>query len=125
MKAYWDSSALVEATGDIRLRARLRSERGITRTHSLAEIFSALTGGNLNIRMDADGAAQVVDNLTADLDFIDLKPDEVTRALKEAKQRGVRGGRVHDFLHQLRPRSGELRICSRLMKTTSSISSIQ
>ena len=49
--------------------------------------------------MDADGAAQVVDNLTADLDFIDLKPDEVTRALKEAKQRGVRGGRVHDFLH--------------------------
>ena len=124
MKAYWDSSALVEATGDIRLRARLRSERGITRTHSLAEIFSALTGGNLNIRMDADGAAQVVDNLTADLDFIDLKPDEVTRALKEAKQRGVRG-RVHDFLHQLRPRSAELRICSRLMKTTSSISSIQ
>ena len=51
MKAYWDSSALVAAAADFALRARLRQERGITRTHALAEIFSALTGGNLALRL--------------------------------------------------------------------------
>ena len=54
MKAYWDSSALVEATADAALRATLRSDGGITRTHSLAETFSALTG-NIEIRMDDAG----------------------------------------------------------------------
>jgi hypothetical protein len=56
MKAYWDSSALVEATSDLILRTRLRSDGGITRTHALAEVFSALTGGNLSIRLEADGS---------------------------------------------------------------------
>jgi len=99
MKAYWDSSALVEATADLTLRTRLRSERGITRTHALAEVFSALTGGNLAIRLEADAAARTVDNLAGDIDFVDLTPEEVRQALKQAKRRGVRGGRVHDFMH--------------------------
>ena len=99
MKAYWDSSALVAAAADFALRTRLRTERGITRTHALAEIFSALTGGNLAIRLDADAAAELVDNLAQDLDFVDLTAKEVLAALKLAKERGVRGGRVHDFLH--------------------------
>jgi predicted nucleic acid-binding protein len=99
MKAYWDSSALVQATSDLALRRRLRSERGVSRPHALAEVFSALTGGNIAIRLDADAAAETVDNLSGDIDFIDLTSDEVRRALKEARRRGVRGGRVHDFLH--------------------------
>ena len=61
MKAYWDSSALVKATLDAGLRARLRNERGITRTHTLAEAFSAFTGGNLAIRMSADDAAKTLE----------------------------------------------------------------
>src|SRR5947209_1528912 len=102
MKAYWDSAALIEASSDIVLRARLRSERGVTRTHALAEIFSVLTGGgNLSIRLDADAAAATVDNIAADLDFVDLSADDVRRALKEARRRDVRGGRVHDFLHAI------------------------
>ena len=99
MKAYWDSSALVEATSELTLRTRLRSERGITRTHALAEVFSALTGGNLGIRLEADAAARTVDNLAGDLDFVELTSEEVRQALKQAKRRGVRGGRVHDFMH--------------------------
>jgi predicted nucleic acid-binding protein len=99
MKAYWDSSALVEATSDLILRTRLRSDGGITRTHALAEVFSALTGGNLSIRLEADGAARTVDNLAEDLDFVELTAEEVRRALKQAKRRGVRGGLVHDFMH--------------------------
>jgi hypothetical protein len=46
MKVYWDSSALVEACADPALRGRLRAEGGVTRTHALAETFSALTAGN-------------------------------------------------------------------------------
>jgi predicted nucleic acid-binding protein len=99
MKAYWDSSALVLATADIELRRRLHQERGITRTHALGEVFSTLTGGNLALRMEADTAAQTVQNLAQDLDFTDLEPREVLAALKQARRRGVRGGRVHDFLH--------------------------
>lgn len=72
---------------------------GLTRTHALAETFSALTGGRLAIRLDADTASKVVDNLAADLDFVDLDAKEVLSALKEAQKRGVRGGRVHDYLH--------------------------
>jgi predicted nucleic acid-binding protein len=101
MKAYWDSSALVEAASDFALRTRLRQERGITRTHALAEIFSALTGGNLAIRLEADAAAEMVDNLAQDLDFVDLTAKEVLAALKRARKRGVRRGRVHDFLHAI------------------------
>ncbi len=99
MKAYWDSSALIEAVADLALRTRLRAERGFTRTHALGEVFSALTGGNLAIRLDADAAAQTVDNLAQDLDFVDLSAQEVLAALKQARRRGVRGGRVHDFIH--------------------------
>ena len=99
MKAYWDSGALVEATSDLLLRRRLRRERGFTRTHALAETFSALTGGRLAIRLDADSACEVVVGLAADLDFVDLDAEEVLSALKQAQKRGVRGGRVHDYLH--------------------------
>ena len=98
MKAYWDSSALVEALGDIKLRTRLSQERGFTRTHALAEIFSALTGGRLAIRLDANAAAELINTLV-ELDFVDLSAGEVIAVLKEAQSRGVRGGRVHDFMH--------------------------
>jgi len=91
MKAYWDSSALVAASADLTLRTRLRDERGFVRSHALAEIFSALTGGNLTIRLEADAAARTVENLAQDLDFIELTPHEILGALKQARKRGVRG----------------------------------
>jgi predicted nucleic acid-binding protein len=99
MKDYWDSSALVEASMDVGLRTRLRTKGGITRIHTLAECFSALTAGGLAVRLDADAAAQMLDNLAADLEFVELTPPEVLSALKKARKRGVRGGRVHDYLH--------------------------
>jgi predicted nucleic acid-binding protein len=99
MKAYWDSSAVIEACNSPVLRARLHRERGLTRTHTLAEVFSTLTGGNLAFRLDADAAAQTVANLATDLDFHDLAAADVLTALKEARKIGVRGGRIHDYLH--------------------------
>ncbi|MCI0743888.1 MAG: PIN domain-containing protein [Verrucomicrobia subdivision 3 bacterium] len=99
MKPYWDTSALVEATIDPVLRSRVRSEQPYTRTHSLAEAFSALTGGNLGIRLEADDATATLENLAEDLDFVELDKTDVLTALKTARRKGVRGGRVHDYLH--------------------------
>ena len=65
----------------------------------LAETFAALTAGNLALRVDADAAARMVDSLAQDLDFVDLTSKEVLDALKQTRKRGVRGGRIHDFLH--------------------------
>jgi len=102
MKAYWDSSALVEATSDLDLRLRVKRERPHTRPHSLAEIFSALTGGsNLGIRVDANDAAATIKDLARDLEFVELDPADVLTALQTARAKGVRGGRVHDYLHAI------------------------
>ena len=99
MNSYWDSSALIEACNSPVLRARLHRERGLTRTHTLAEVFSTLTGGNLALRLDAETAAQTVASLAGDLDFHDLTASDVLKALTEARKKGVRGGRVHDYFH--------------------------
>ena len=99
MKDYWDSSAVIEACHSPALRFRLHRERGFTRTHTLAEVFSTLTGGNLAFRLGADDAAKTVASLAADLDFQDLAATDVLKALKEARKKGVRGGRIHDYLH--------------------------
>jgi hypothetical protein len=76
----------------------LHRERGLTRIHTLAEVFSTLTGGNLAFRLGADEAAKTVANLAGDLDFQDLAATDVLKALNEARKKGVRGGRIHDFL---------------------------
>jgi predicted nucleic acid-binding protein len=99
MKPYWDSSALVECFVDPELRIRLSREGGLTRTHSLAEIFSALTKGNLTIRVEASAAARMLTDIARHLEFVDLSSIEVLHALEQTRRRGVRGGRVHDFLH--------------------------
>jgi predicted nucleic acid-binding protein len=99
MRDYWDSSAVIESCNNPELRVRLHRERGFTRTHTLAEVFSTLTGGNLAFRLGADEAAKTVANLALDLDFHDLAATDVLRALKEARKKGVRGGRIHDYLH--------------------------
>jgi predicted nucleic acid-binding protein len=99
MKAYWDSSAVIEACNNPALRVRLRCERDFTRTHTLAEVLSTLAGGNLAFRLGADDAAKTVANLASDLDFQDAVASDVLRALQEAQKKGVRGGRIHDYLH--------------------------
>ena len=98
MKTYWDSSALVESVWEPSLQARLRRERGVTRSHALAEVFSALTGNPQN-RVATEIAAELLEQLAGSLDFTDLTADEMLAALKSARKLGVRGGRVHDFFH--------------------------
>jgi len=98
MKAYWDSSALMQSLAEPALQVRLKRERGFTRPHTLAEVFSALTG-NPVIRVDADDASEFISALARNLDFVELGVPEILQALRTARQKGVRGGRVHDYLH--------------------------
>jgi predicted nucleic acid-binding protein len=98
MTIYWDSSALIEAVYSPDLMRRLLHDGGTTRPHSLAETFSVLTGNPVS-RIDADDAARVVKHLAANLTFVEISADETLRALQQARKKGVRGGRIHDFLH--------------------------
>ncbi len=98
MKAYWDSSALISASSNDALRDRLASERGFSRRHALAEMFSALTG-KAHLKVKASEAAIIVSEIAADLDFIELSTEEILKAVSEAESLGVRGGQIHDLLH--------------------------
>jgi predicted nucleic acid-binding protein len=100
MKAYWDSSALIETHLDLALQTRLRQEGAFTRTHTLAETFSTLSG-SAKFRADATQAAAALKGMAQYLEFVDLTADEVIVALVKAKAHGVRGRRVHDYLHAL------------------------
>jgi hypothetical protein len=100
MKAYWDSSALIETLANESLMDQLKANGGITRTHTLTEVFSALTG-RMHIRFTPNFAAQTVRSLVGHLDFVDLTHSEVLKGLDKAQTNGVRGGRVHDLMHAL------------------------
>jgi predicted nucleic acid-binding protein len=98
MKAYWDSSALVQSLAEPNLQIRLKREGGFTRPHALSETFSALTG-NPQTRIDANDAHRFISSLARSLNFVELTGKDTLQALKTARQKGVRGGRVHDYLH--------------------------
>ncbi len=104
MSAYWDSSALVAACLDERARVALARERGVTREHGFAEVYSTLTGGRLGFRSRPEDAALLCRELAGDLDAVELGREEILTALKSARRHGVRGGQVHDFLHAVAAR---------------------
>ena len=54
--------------------SQAEKRKGGTRTHTLGEVFSALTG-NPHVRFDADWSARTIEQLIndlSDLDFVDL-----------------------------------------------------
>ena len=99
MIRYWDSSALVDALHDSRVESLILEPDQWTREHTLAEVFSVLTGGRLGFRYLPDDAAEMIREITAGMRFVQLEPDEVLAALALAQRKGVRGGRIHDWLH--------------------------
>ena len=113
MKVYWDTSAIIRfyATG------RIGQVSGITRTHTLAELFSALTGrgydesmkdGSMrHRRLSMDAAAKVVSKLVPRIDFVDLSPDEVLAAIQSSRNVNAQGGRIHDLLHAVAADKGK------------------
>jgi hypothetical protein len=69
-------------------------------------VFSTLTGGKMGNRVAAEEAARTVAQLAGELDFCDLTAPEILRALAQAESKGVRGGRVHDYLHAVAAHKG-------------------
>ena len=104
MRRYWDTSGLVEALHDESVRLKVTKESAITRSHSFSEVFSALTGGRLGIRYAPDDAAELIASLAKDLEVVELSLEESLAAFAQAGKVGVRGGRVHDFLHAMAAR---------------------
>ena len=99
MKRYWDASALIDALHDRRVEQKALEPDQWTRPHALAEAFATLTGGRLGFRYLPDDAAALIRELTQTMNFVELDAAETLAALEAAQQRGVRGGRVHDWLH--------------------------
>ena len=99
MKRYWDSSALIDALHDSRIEKLALEPGQFTRLHALSEAFSTLTGGRLGFQYLPDDAAAMLREITGTMKFVELEPAEILKALDEAQERGVRGGRVHDWLH--------------------------
>lgn len=99
MKRYWDTSALVEALHDSQIETLALEPDQWTRPHTLAEAFSTLTGGRLGFKYLPSDAAAMRQKLTLGFNFIELDAKETLAALDEAEKRGVRGGRVHDWMH--------------------------
>ena len=98
MKTYWDSSALIVALHDPDLRARIKPDDNGSRPHRLAEVFSTLTKG-VNYRYSPTDAANMIEDLAKDLNFVELDAIETLRGVKQASALGVRGGRIHDLMH--------------------------
>ena len=99
MSAYWDSSALVAALHNDQVMDRLVEEGGVTRPHAFAEVFSTLTGGRLGVRFATDQVAMMIRELRSHLKESNLSADQCLSAFDEAKNKGVRGGQIYDFLH--------------------------
>jgi predicted nucleic acid-binding protein len=105
MKTYWDSSALVLALHDDAIRSRLQRGQSLTRPHALAELFTTLTKG-VNFRYSPRDAANLLNDLARDLDFIELSETDTLKAILSAGGQGVRGARIHDLLHAAAARKG-------------------
>jgi hypothetical protein len=81
VRRYWDSSALVDALEDSRIEALALEQEQFTRTHTLAEVFSTITGGRLGYKYHREDAAALIAELTASMNFVELDAKEVQAAL--------------------------------------------
>jgi hypothetical protein len=99
MKRYWDASSLIDALHDSRIEQKALEPDQWTRGHALTETFATLTGGRLGFRYLPDDAAALIREVTRAMNFVELDANETLVALDIAQQRGVRGGRVHDWMH--------------------------
>jgi predicted nucleic acid-binding protein len=105
MSVYLDSSVLVAALIEDEPAhepcIKLLRGKGLTAwTHALAEIFAALTGGRLGIRVSPAIAVRLIqESIVPRLSMIELSGAELTQALIAANEVGARGGAIYDLLH--------------------------
>jgi hypothetical protein len=102
MSVYLDTSAMIRAR-----KLNLQPE-GITRTHTLAEFYSTLTGAGVLTMVEGQEtkekispkrAAAAARETFAKIQFKDLTHQEVSDALERAAAENVQGRNIHDWLH--------------------------
>jgi predicted nucleic acid-binding protein len=77
-------------------------------SHGIAEAFSTLTGGRTGNRLAPSVAASLLaDAFVPRLTVLSLTPSEMLHALRDAENRGVRGGAVYDYLHLVAARKAK------------------
>ena len=106
MRIYFDTSVLVaamldsEASHEACLTSLAGARNPLSANHTLAELFSTLTGGRLPIRLDAHTATDLIEvNLAKRLEWVGLSGPEYLATLGRAHSLGVRGGAIYDLLH--------------------------
>jgi predicted nucleic acid-binding protein len=106
VKAFLDTSVLVatfygdheyhEASIDVFLRHR--KNEACCAAHSLAEVYSVLTGMPGKDRASADEAMLFLENVRARLSIVEMTGEEYWKALEASAALGVAGGGIYDAL---------------------------
>ena len=106
MKAFLDSSVLIAtfyaqhehhaASIDLFLRFG-KSESGCG-AHSLAEVYSVLTGRSGKERVSGDEALLFLGDIRERLTIVALNGDEYVKAIRESAALGIAGGGIYDAL---------------------------
>jgi predicted nucleic acid-binding protein len=105
MTQYLDSSALLcsvlpDDPDFAACDTLLAQEGNWTSSHALNEVFATLTGGRLGVRIDADVAAAMIrESIVPCVRFIEISVEDVVTAQGNARQQGVRGGAIYDYMH--------------------------
>lgn len=106
MKAFLDSSVLVATfyghheyhEPSIDLFLRFEKKEVCCGAHSLAEVYSVLTGRSGKERVSGDEALLFLGDVRERLTIVALNSDEQVKAIKEAAALGVAGGGIYDAL---------------------------
>jgi len=105
---YWDTSAAINAFLSLEVFQRLDTGRHCTRLHTLAEIFSTMTGRGIPVqqagvmvraKLSPEDCAVWLRQFAEKMDLFDLDKADVLSALDKAQTLGIQGGRVYDYLH--------------------------
>src|SRR4051812_13703031 len=104
MSSYLDSTVLIAATlieeaHHIEAQAAItHSNPGITAAHSLAEVFSTLTGGRTKPQFTPTQAVATIErNILPKVRVIPISVADYMRALTASQAVGVRGGAIYDL----------------------------
>jgi predicted nucleic acid-binding protein len=106
VKAFLDSSVLVATfyahhefhAPSIDLFLRFRKHEACCGAHSLAEVYSSLTGRSGRDRVTGDEAMLFLGNIRERLTIVSLVDQDYFKVLEESSELAITGGAVYDAL---------------------------
>ena len=106
MKAFLDTSVLIATfyahhqfhQPSIDLFLRFKKSESSCGAHSLAEIYSSLTGRSGRERVSGEEAILFVENVSVRLTIVSLDDQEYFRAIEASAGLGIAGGAIYDAL---------------------------